>query len=152
MQKLSRWPWRNDWKKNRGFLTIFSSLAGGLRRKKQSGAKTISIIPIIVMSQGKPIAFAIAPPAEGPLGKQKISPFSKHLIARKCKDFCISRRFYLYHIKVKVFLKASILTDSIPHAEGYICNGIHTPIDRHVPQVHQVAHDRHHGGVHHPCE
>lgn len=32
----------------------------------------MSIIPIIVMSQGKPIAFAMAPPAEGPLGKQKI--------------------------------------------------------------------------------
>lgn len=54
------------------FLTIFSSLAGGLRRKKQRGAKRISMIPIIVMSHGKPIAFAIAPPAEGPFGKQRI--------------------------------------------------------------------------------
>lgn len=60
-------------KKPNSFLTIFSSLAGGLRRKKQSGAKTISIIPIIVMSQGKPIAFAMAPPAEGPLRKQKLA-------------------------------------------------------------------------------
>lgn len=25
------------------------------------------------MSQGKPIAFAMAPPAEGPLGKQKLA-------------------------------------------------------------------------------
>lgn len=50
-------------------LTIFSSLAGGLRRKKHRGAKRISIIPMIVMSHGNPIAFAMAPPMEGPLGK-----------------------------------------------------------------------------------
>lgn len=53
-------------------LTIFSSLAGGLRRKKHRGAKRISTIPIIVMSHGNPIAFAMAPPAEGPF---KIKPF-----------------------------------------------------------------------------
>lgn len=47
-------------------LTIFSSLAGGLRRKKHRGAKRISTIPIIVMSHGNPMAFAMAPPAEGP--------------------------------------------------------------------------------------
>jgi hypothetical protein len=47
-------------------------LAGGLRRKKQRGAKAISIIPIIVMSHGKPMAFAIAPPAEGPFGKREL--------------------------------------------------------------------------------
>ena len=47
-------------------------MAGGLRRKKQRRAKRISIIPIIVMSHGNPIAFAIAPPAEGPFRKQRI--------------------------------------------------------------------------------
>lgn len=45
---------------------------GGLRRKKQRGAKRISIIPIIVMSHGNPIAFTTAPPAEGPFRKQRI--------------------------------------------------------------------------------
>lgn len=104
--------------KNR-FLTIFSSLAGGLRRKKQSGAKTISIIPIIVMSQGKPIAFAMAPPAEGPLGKQKISTFSKCLIVRKCKDFCICRRFYLSCIEVKVVLPIAYPIQKATSAMAY---------------------------------
>lgn len=47
-------------------LTIFSSLAGGLRRKKHRGAKRISTIPMIVMSHGNPMALAMAPPAEGP--------------------------------------------------------------------------------------
>jgi len=56
-------------------LTIFSSLAGGLRRKKQRGAKRISTIPIIVMSHGNPMAFAMAPPAEGPCVNK--NPFLK---------------------------------------------------------------------------
>lgn len=116
------------------FLTIFSSLAGGLRRKKQSGAKAISTIPIIVMSQGKPIAFAMAPPAEGPLEKQKISPFSKCVIAQKNVKICVFQGgFYLSCVKVKVVLKVIVLTNSIPHAKGHIRNGIHTPINRNVP-------------------
>lgn len=47
-------------------LTIFSSLAGGFRRKKQRGANRMSIMPMMVMSQGKPMLRAIAPPADGP--------------------------------------------------------------------------------------
>ncbi len=48
-------------------LTIFSSLAGGFRRKKQRGANRMSITPMMVMSQGKPMLCAIAPPADGPV-------------------------------------------------------------------------------------
>lgn len=47
-------------------LTIFSSLAGGFLRKKQRGANRMSITPMMVMSQGKPMLRAIAPPADGP--------------------------------------------------------------------------------------
>lgn len=69
----------------------------------------MSIIPIIVMSQGKPIAFAMAPPAEGPLGKQKIRLSPNVFLPEKCKDLFMSRRFYLSCIEVKGILKASIL-------------------------------------------
>lgn len=45
----------------------------------------------------------------------------------------------------------NVLTYSISHTKGHIRNGIHAPIDRHVPQVDQVAHDGHHWRVHHAC-
>lgn len=41
------------------------------------------------------------------------------------------------------------LTQCKAHAESHISNGIHASIDRHMTQVHQVAHDGHHWGVHH---
>lgn len=36
------------------------------------------------------------------------------------------------------------LTQCEAHAESHVSNGVHAAIDRHVTQVHQVAHDRHH--------
>lgn len=47
-------------------LTIFSSCPGGFLRKRQRGAKKISTIPIMVISQGKPILSAMDPPIDGP--------------------------------------------------------------------------------------
>lgn len=47
-------------------LTIFSSCPGGFLRKRQRGAKIISTIPIIVITQGKPILSAMDPPIDGP--------------------------------------------------------------------------------------
>lgn len=49
-------------------LTIFSSCPGGFLRKRQRGAKLISTIPIMVISQGKPMLSAMAPPMDGPAG------------------------------------------------------------------------------------
>lgn len=47
-------------------LTIFSSCPGGFLRKRQRGAKKISTIPIMVISQGNPILSAMEPPIDGP--------------------------------------------------------------------------------------
>lgn len=44
-----------------------------------------------------------------------------------------------------------LLTYCKSQAESYISNRIHTSINRHVPQVHQVTHYRHHRGIHHAC-
>lgn len=41
------------------------------------------------------------------------------------------------------------LTYRKAHAKGNIGYGIHAAIDWHVAQIHEVAHDGHHGGVHH---
>lgn len=47
-------------------LTIFSSCPGGFLRKRQRGAKKISTIPMMVISQGKPMLSAMDPPIDGP--------------------------------------------------------------------------------------
>ena len=79
-------------------------MAGGLRRKKQRGAKRISIIPIIVMSHGNPIAFAIAPPAEGPFRKQRIRCRQKEakveIVPLLMEDFQLTRARCLFFVFV----------------------------------------------------
>jgi len=49
------------------YLTIFSSCPGGFLRKMQRGAKKISTIPMMVISQGKPMLSAMDPPMDGPV-------------------------------------------------------------------------------------
>lgn len=46
--------------------TIFSSCAGGFRRKIQRGAKKMSTIPMMVITHGKPMVSAMDPPIDGP--------------------------------------------------------------------------------------
>lgn len=41
------------------------------------------MIPIILMSHGNPIAFAIAPPAEGPSGNRELGKLSADAVAWK---------------------------------------------------------------------
>ena len=43
------------------------------------------------------------------------------------------------------------LTYGKAYAEGYIGDRIHAAVDRHVPYVNQMTHDRHHGRINHSC-
>lgn len=52
-------------------LTIFSSCPGGFLRKIQRGAKKMSTIPMMVISQGKPMFSAMDPPMEGPVPEKQ---------------------------------------------------------------------------------
>lgn len=99
------------------------------------------------MSHGNPIAFAIAPPAEGPFRKQRIRCRQKEAKV----EIIFSRHYQWCTEKKKFFWKPNVLTYGISHTKRNIGNGVHAPIDRHVPQVDQVAHDGHHWWIHHAC-
>lgn len=99
------------------------------------------------MSHGNPIAFAIAPPAEGPVRKRGIGSGSLY----KRPGHRTTPRFICCALGEKVLRKAGGLTYSVSHTKRHVCNGVHAAVDRHVPQVYQVAHDGHHRRVHHAC-
>lgn len=42
-------------------------------------------------------------------------------------------------------------TNRKAHAEGDVSYGVDIAVDGGVAKVHEVTHDRHHGGVHHSC-
>lgn len=88
-------------------IAIFSSLAGGLRRKKQRGAKRMSMIPMIVMSQGNPIAFAMAPPADGPFRDRELDKaVSRRLGDTRVQRLNHFRKHFLLCTEVKGSLKS----------------------------------------------
>lgn len=83
-------------------LTIFSSLAGGLRRKKQSGANRMSTTPMMVISHGKPILRAMAPPADGPAPQNTHNVF--HVITFPYTERLIPPTPHSQHSRAKVFI------------------------------------------------
>lgn len=123
------------------------------------------VTPMMTISQGNPIARTIAPPVEGPAhlnmnkgsgGRKRAKGALPLWKGSKACNGCATDSVPVAAIGhwVEESIENNtprVHTNCKAHAEGNICNGIDIAIDRDVAKVHEVTHNRHHGGVHHSC-
>ena len=75
------------------------------------------------------------------------NPCSESL--RKPLGFTLGIVAYSFFLTMRYRWEKAGLTYSKAHAKGNISYCVHAAIDRHMTQIYEVAHNWHHGGIHH---